>query len=44
MMRRVDHLSNTAEFVLIAFMQLMGTVALFACGSSYRKPAEHKLS
>ncbi len=33
----VDHFSYTPVFVLIAFMPLFGTVALFLCGRQYRQ-------
>jgi ACS family hexuronate transporter-like MFS transporter len=35
----VDHFSYTPVFILIAFMPLLGTVALFVCGRRYRQPA-----
>lgn len=35
----VDHFSYKPVFVLIAFMPLLGTIALFVCGRRYRQPS-----
>jgi ACS family hexuronate transporter-like MFS transporter len=37
----VDHFSYTPVFLLISFMPLLGTVALFVCGRQYRQMHQH---